>query len=1111
MKPGYLFIVWLVVVACSGKKDAQEFRRVPASESGIYFRNTLTETVDFNIFNYLYFYNGGGVAAGDVNGDGLIDLFFTSNQESDRLYLNQGDFSFKDVTEQSNAGGVNGWATGVTMADVNSDGLLDIYVSYLGDYLMYKGKNSLLINKGNNAEGIPTFADEAIQYGLDIVGFCTQASFFDYDRDGDLDMFMLNHSVHKNGTYGPSKLRYRPHALAGDKLMKNEGGRFVEVTSEAGIYNSVLGYGLGLVVSDVNLDGWPDIYVGNDFHENDYLYINQQDGSFTEVLEKQMQHTSRYTMGVDFGDINNDLFPDLIAMDMLPKEQHILKASAAEEAYDVYKFKINFGYNHQFARNTLQLNNRNGTFSDIGLLAGVHATDWSWSALFADFNLDGWKDLFVANGITRRSNDLDYINFISNDSIQMKMSSSVGEGEMQYISKMPQIKIPNHLFINNGDSTFEDATSHLGIDVPSYSQGATYADLDNDGDLDLAINNIEDEAFIFENQIRKKSQSKEDIFPHFLKISFNGNHGNRFGVGSKVFVYAGGQKQMFECMPTRGYQSSVDPTVLVGVGKVLIVDSVIVVWPDGKFEKRVKVAVDQQLTFQQKQATEFFDYNSLHVKPSIMTEVDRMQIGLDYRHEENIDFIEFNREALIPHMMSAEGPACAVADVNGDDLEDIFFGAAKRKKAQLFIQAKDHTFARAIVPELYADSIYEDIDAEFADVDLDGDADLIVVSGGNEFSRKSQYRLPRLYLNNGKGSFTRSAGLPDVYITGSCVSVSDFDADGDPDIFLGARTTPWQYGVKPPSFLLRNNGKGVFEDVSSESGRSFSDLGFVKDAAWADIDNDNDQDLVVAAEWSPVLFLINNNGVFSRLSSEVNGLNDTNGWWNAVEPIDFDKDGDIDFAVGNLGLNSKLRASIKEPVKMYVKDFDHNDSIDQVITQFVSGVEYPVNTRDEMTKQMPYLKKRYLSYKKFSEADLDDMFSGKELDGAVTYQAHMFETSLIENLGGNKFALHPLGKAAQFSQVNALQSGDFNDDGHPDLLLAGNFYPINIQMGRYDASYGLLLAGTGSTKFKAITADESGIAIPGEIRRIKTINVDGEALIILVRNNDTIRILKSIK
>lgn len=1097
----YGMIVVVLLSGSCGNRNEMGFRRIPSSESGIHFRNVLTESAEFNIFNYLYFFNGGGVAVGDVNGDGLLDVFFTSNQEPDKLYLNEGNFRFKDVTEPAGAEGFKGWATGVTMADVNNDGKLDIYVSYLGDYLIYKGKNQLLINEGNDANGVPRFTDRAVEYGLDLVGFSTQAAFFDYDRDGDLDMFMLNHSVHGNGTYGKSTLRYNEHALAGDRLLRNDNGRFVDVTRGSGIYNSVLGYGLGVAVSDVDLDGWPDIYVGNDFHENDYLYINQRNGTFKEVLEQQMNHTSRYTMGVDLADFNNDAFPDVVAMDMLPEDPKILKSAQAEDGYDVYNFKINFGYNHQFARNTLQLNNHNGTFSEIALMAGVYATDWSWATFFADFDLDGNKDLYVANGIYKRSNDLDYINFISADSVQRMISGEeLGEKELKYTEKMPKLKINNYLFINNGDSTFSDRSADWGFNTPSYSQGAAYADLDNDGDLDLVVNNLEDEAFVYENlTLTKEKKNAQDN--HYLQVSLKGKPGNLFGIGARVLLYNDGKMQMQECMPTRGYQSSVDYRLTFGLGANTQADSLTVVWNDGTFERLKNVKADRQMMLDQENAGGDFDFSVFHkTAPFFIKATD--ELSINYHHKEN-SFVEFNREALIPHMMSAEGPGAAVADVNGDGREDLFAGGAKWKEGHLYLQTAEGKFQELKQPEIARDSVHEDTAAEFFDADGDGDQDLVVVSGGNEFARKSPNRQPRLYLNDGKGNFTRSSGMAEIFLNGACVSIADLDADGDLDMFLGARSIPWQYGVKPDSYILLNDGKGNFTDATETVAPALKKFGFVKNATWADLNNDQAQDLVIAAEWSPITVLINNKGRLAPLP-EGSGLEKTNGWWNVIRAVDFDNDGDLDLVAGNLGLNSKLKTSAEAPVRMYAADMDRNDSIDQILTYVFKGKEYPFATRDEMTKQMPSLKKKYLSYSKYASATLHDIFTDEQLSQAEQYAAYTFQSSLVENLGNGKFSVRPLPKAAQLSTVNAILTGDFDSDGNTDLLLAGNFYPINIQMGRNDASYGLLMKGNGHGHFTALPAVQSGFSVKGEVRSFREIVVGKSPYCLAIRNNNTI-------
>lgn len=1099
----------LIVTSCSSPEE-KRFRLVPSDESGITFRNILEENVEFNIFSYMYFYNGAGVSVGDVNGDDLLDIYFTSNQGDNKLYLNLGDFRFKDITDKAGVEGFRGWTTGVTMADVNDDGKLDIYVSYLGDYLIYKGKNQLFINEGVDNKGVPKFTDRAMEYGLDLVGFSTQASFFDYDRDGDLDMFMLNFSLHENGTFGKSTLRKTSHPLAGDKLMRNENGRFIDFTEGSGIYSSVIGYGLGVVVSDVNLDGWPDLYVGNDFHENDYLYINQADGTFKEVLQEQMNHTSRYTMGVDFADFNNDAFPDLVAMDMLPDDPLILKASAAEDAYDVYNFKINFGYNHQFARNTLQLNNQNGTFSEIANFSGTASTDWSWSTLFADFDLDGNKDIFISNGILRRSNDLDYINFITVDSVQMKMKFDMTEKELLYIDKMPKIKLANYLYQNNGDSTFTNRATDWGLDKASYSNGTAYADLDNDGDLDLVVNNIEDEAFIYENRtISKREGKKIQAKNHYLQVSFKGKSGNLFGIGSKVIIYNGGKLQFQECMPTRGYLSSVDYRLLFGTGTATEVDSVIVIWNTGAFEKHYKVKTDQRIVFDQANAKGRFNYSPFHKSAPLFKNATK-DIHLPYKHVEN-KFVEFNREALIPHMLSAEGPASAVGDINQDGLEDLFLGGSKWKQGHIFIQTADGKFSETLQPLLKSDSTYEDVDAVLLDADGDRDADLFVVSGGNEFTGKSVYRKPRLYLNDGMGNFSKKKDLPEILHTGSTVSQSDIDKDGDLDLFLGSRAIPWRYGVQPDSYVLINDGAGNFSDATASVAPDLRKFGFVKRSIWADMNGDGTDDLVIAAEWSPLTVFLNKGGKLKPMEMTGSGLESASGWWNAVQAADFDGDGDLDLIAGNLGLNSRLKASLKEPVCMYVSDFDNNDSTDQVVTHFMRGKEYPLSTRDEMTKQMPYLKKRYLSYRKYAEATVQDMFSDKVLDKSQKYVVQTFESAYIENLGNGKFLVKPLPAPVQFSTVNALRIGDFTYDGNLDVLIGGNFYPINIQLGRNDATFGFLLTGDGKGNFKAVPPMQSGISVTGETRYIHTIRIGQKDYYLFIRNNDTVEVLTAVK
>ncbi len=672
------FLILLLFSACTTNNNSDPlFELLPASYTGVDFQNRLEETPQMNIFSYLYFYNGGGVAAGDLNGDSLPDLYFTANLESNQLYLNQGDFRFQNITEVAAVGGKKGWTTGVTMADVNGDGRLDIYVSQLGDYQNIRGKNQLYINQGNNAQGIPTFQDQAAAYGLDLIGFGTQAAFFDYDLDGDLDMYMLNHSTHASGTFARATLRQEKHQLAGDKLLRNDGEQFVDVTDSSGIYSSALGYGLGISTGDVNWDGYPDIYVGNDFHENDYLYINNEDGTFTESLEQTIRHTSRFSMGNDIGDINNDALPDIFSLDMLPSDPVMLKNSAGEDAYDVYNYKLRFGYNHQFARNSLQLNRGNNHFSEIGLLTGTFATDWSWSGLIVDLDLDGNKDIYIANGIKRRSNDLDYIKYVSNDAVQHRLEGDLTSEDMALIEKMPMVKIPNAVFKNEGKLSFVNVSQPWGLDQESFSNGAAYADLDNDGDLDLVTNNVDQEAFLYKN----RTVDGDRITNHFLKLTFRGEGANTQGIGARIIIPSDSQTMIQEVFTTRGYQSAVPAELVVGLDNKTQVDSLIVVWPDLRFEVLTNVPANTHQILDQKTATGRYDFSST-LKP--LFEVSK-EPNVAYTHEEN-PFVEFNREVLVPHMSSTEGPRLAVGDVNGDGQDDFFVGGAKHQPGAIFVQ-----------------------------------------------------------------------------------------------------------------------------------------------------------------------------------------------------------------------------------------------------------------------------------------------------------------------------------------------------------------------------------------------------------------------------------------
>ncbi|HEY8165676.1 MAG TPA: VCBS repeat-containing protein, partial [Gemmatimonadaceae bacterium] len=1040
------------------------------------------------------YYDGGGVAAGDIDGDGLPDLYFTSNLESDRLYLNKGNYRFEDITERAGVSGPPGWTSGVTMADVNGDGRIDIYVSGV-NYLSMKGRNVLYMNNGDR-----TFTDRTKEYGLEHAGYSTQAAFFDYDGDGDLDMYLLNHSTHTERGVSSKPQREIRHPRAGDKLFRNDGGHFVDVSESAHIYGGVEGYGLGVVASDLNFDGCPDIFVANDFQENDFLYINNCDGTFTESIAKLMGHTSRSSMGVDAADFNNDLRPDLVDLDMRPDREEILKTSANDESFTVFDLKVKVGYYQQYARNTLQLNRGRGRFSEIGYLAGIYATDWSWAPLFADLDNDGRKDLFITNGIYRRPNDLDYINFVSNEAVQRSLVNGISKENLALLKKMPQVPVANFAFRNNGDLTFTDMADDWGLAEPGFSNGAVYVDLNNSGALDLVVSNVNAPASIYRNRARELGRS------HYLSVVLRGSGANTAGIGTKVILWRGGSAQMLEQMPTRGFQSSVDPRLHFGLGTSTQVDSLQVIWPDRRYQVLSNVAADRTLTVTQDSATGRYSYQPRAVRPLFEDVTSQLSIG--FKHQENA-FVDYNREPLMPHMLSTEGPALAVGDVNGDGLDDIYVGGAKWQAGRLYTQLPSGTFRAASEPGFDADSTYEDVDATFLDANGDRHPDLFVVSGGNEFSGTADQLRDRLYLNDGRGNFRRATNaIPDFFDNGGCVAAADFNGDGHVDLFVGGRVVARGYGLTPKSHLLQNDGTGRFVDVTREKAASLADAGMVASAVWTDYDSDGHLDLIVAGEWMPVRVFRQEGGRFVDRTAE-SGLSETSGWWNVVTAADLNNDGRKDLVLGNLGLNSYIRASTKEPARLYVSDFFNNGTVEQILTFYKHGVSYPMAGRDEITRTMPQLRAKYPTYASFGASRVEDIFAASELHQATVLQATVFASSVALNDGKGHFDVRPLPVEAQFAPVYAVIADDFDNDGKVDLLLGGNFYGVPPVLGRYDASHGLLLRGDGSGRFSSVDSEKSGLWIDGQVRDMKWLRrADGERVIAVARNNDSLQILR---
>ncbi|NBW02139.1 MAG: RNA-binding protein [Cytophagia bacterium] len=1081
---------------CNSKEDTL-FEELAASETGIDFVNRSLEKKEFNIFNYRNFYNGGGVAIGDVNQDGLSDIFVTSNFEDNKLYLNKGGMKFEDITIKAGISGKKFWSTGVTFADVNGDGLMDIYVCNSGS--RDQRGNQLFLNQGIN-HGIPTFKEIAKQAGLEDGGLSTHAAFFDFDRDGDLDMYLLNNSFTPIDKLGYTNLRDQRDALGGDKLFRNDSPDekhiiFTDVSEAAGIYGSLIGFGLGITIGDVNNDNWPDIYISNDFYERDYLYINQKNGTFKEDLENEMPHISLSSMGADIADINDDGNLDIFVTDMLPGDDRRLKTTSIFESYNLVDLKLKRGFWHQFMRNNLQLNNGDGTFSEVAQLAGVHATDWSWGALIFDMDNDGKKDIFVANGIAKDLTDQDFVDFLGDRNTMQQMLDGKKFDYKEFTDKISSVPIPNYAYKNEGNLKFSNQVKSWGLEGPGFSNGSAYGDLDNDGDLDLVVNNVNAPLSVFKNK------STEKLKNHFLSVHLKGYGRNLNGIGARVTLFQQGKIKILEQMPNRGFQSSSDHQMVFGLGQNAKIDSLQIIWPDDHMQTLKNVKTDRVLILDFQQAKGLFQI----VAPVSKALFADVTLGtLNYVHQESM-FNDYDRDVLLKQKISTQGPAMAVGDVNGDGFDDLYLGGAAGQVKKLFIQNAHGQFVDTPQADFALDQTTENTDALFFDADKDGDQDLFVVTGSNEFEENAPELYDLLYINDGKGHLVRDLRFPTIYENGSCVAAADFDRDGDMDIYVGSRMISGKYGMNPSSNLYINDGTGGFKNQSKRFMPEISELGMVTDAEWADVNLDGYPDLVISQDWGGILVFKNERGRKLVKHEMVPG---SEGLWACLKPVDLDGDGDVDFIAGNMGLNSKVKASAEHPAYLQVGDFDKNGMVEQIISCVTEdGKTYPMVLKGEMQRALPMIKKNFIKYRDYANKTMEELFTVEQREGSVIKKVTTTESSFLINDGKGNFSLVALPYQAQFSPIRAIETSDFDGDGHLDILLAGNFFDSLPEWGRFDANYGLLLKGLGKGKFKSIMSKDSGFRTRGQVRKMVAVkSVEKSIKWVLAKNNDPVQV-----
>lgn len=1077
-----------LLASCSDTAEEPLFTLLTPEDTGIAFENTVVEQEGFNVLEYEYFYNGAGVAAGDINNDGLPDLFFSANMVADRLYLNKGDLTFEDITERAGLENAPTWTTGVTMADVNADGWLDIYVCRSGNVASDRRRNVLYINNGDLS-----FTEQAAEYGLDRSTYSNHAAFFDYDRDGDLDAYLLNHSIRRYSKFVVDYMRNQRDSLAGDMLLRNDDGWFTDVSEEAGIIGNPLGFGLAAIVSDINRDGWLDLYVSNDYIEDDYLYINQQNGAFAESIRSYLTHTSYSSMGADIADINNDGVVDIVTLDMLAEDHYRQKILKGPEDYRFYAKMREDGFHEQYMRNMLHIS-QDGRYLEVGQLAGISNTDWSWAALLADFDLDGYKDLFITNGYLRDYTNLDFLKTTLVDAFREASARGETLSSLDMVQRMPSTKLKNYVFRNQGDWTFANHTEAWGMDQPTVSSGAAVADLDADGDLDVIVNNINEPAFVYRNEATDAQAH------HFLRVLLEGPEENRLGIGASVMITGGNERFHQEMIPGRGYLSSVEPVLLFGLGQLEQVDLQIT-WPDGRRQTLSGVATNQSLLLRYADATASVAIAE-EVAGPLFTEI--AGFGLDYRHQEN-PFVDFDREPLLPHLLSREGPALATGDINGDGLEDVIVGGAMGSEAGLFLQQADGFFRRVGLPALSNHLDYEDTEALLFDADGDRDLDLYMVSGGNSQEEGSALYQDRLYENEGFGRLAyRPEALPSMATSGTTVAAHDMDNDGDLDLFVGGRVRSGRYPLSPQSYLLENSG-GVFRDVTAEHADALVGLGMVTDALWADITGDGSEELVVAGEWQPIRAFAHNNGrAFTEITDRL-GLGQTNGFWNVLVAADLDGDGDADLVAGNRGVNTQISVTPNEPASLYAVDVGHSGAMLPLMSAFIGSQEHPVVWRDQLVGEAPSFAVRFPTHASYADATMQHVLTSDERARATTLHAYTSETILFENRGGSGMRRTSLPIVVQAAPVRDILVGDYNDDGVMDLLLAGNNYGVRAEVGRDAAGRGLVLLGARQGDLSFRRAGHSGFFAPGDVRKLASVLVQDVALILVATNDDVLR------